>query len=137
MVEKIRLALKLNNGMVSRPSKHRLENASSIDERSERARSGSEAQEVSIACRVREVVGTVVLVHPRSLEEATVVIIAKDRLICLWVENGDLLNLVGELVHVAGESTHSGPLGVDALAADLLRSLPFCVERVVTRLVAL
>lgn len=75
--------------------------------------------------------------HPRSLKETSVMVIPQNRLASLRIKDLDLLDFIGELVHVLSELGYSWSLGGNALAADLLRALPFGVKDIVTLLVAL
>lgn len=137
MEEKICLALELDNRVMGRPSKNGLQDAAAIDKRPKRTRAGGIAQKVRIPRRVREVVGVSALVQPRSLKEASVVVVTLDRLASLRGQNDELLHLICKLAHIGAEPANPWPLGTDTLAADFLGALPRWIEDVVALLVAL
>ena len=137
MIEEVRFALVLDNGMMRRPPEHRLQDPAPVREGPKGTIPRGVAQIVRVAGRVGEVVRAVALVHPRSLEEAPVVVVSQDGLPRIGGQDGDFLHLGGKVVHVLCQAGHAGALGLDALAAALLWALPFVVELVVAVLVAL
>lgn len=107
MVKQIPLALKLGNRMVRRPAQHRLQDPPAIRERPERAVARGVHQVVRVAGRVREVVLPAVLVHPRGLEEAPVVVVRGQRLARLPVQDPQLLRRARKLQHVLAQARHA------------------------------
>lgn len=85
MVEQPPSTLELNNGVMCSPAQDWLENAPAVGEWAIGACAGSVAQVVGVAGRVAEVVAAVVLVHPRSLEESSLVIVSLEGLLGLGV----------------------------------------------------
>lgn len=137
VVKEVSSAVELNNRVVSRPAQNRLEDAAAVGEGTHWALAGAVAEEVRVAGGIGEVVGISLLVQPGGLEEAAVVVIAEDWFLGLGVEDDDVLDFFGELAHVVGKLADLCALGCDALAADLLRTLPIGVVEVVALLVAL
>ena len=74
MMEKIPLALILQNGVVGSPTNHRSKNHTLISEWAVTVVTNSIAQHVAITSGIREVVLAIVLVHPRCFEETMWVI---------------------------------------------------------------
>ena len=113
MVEEIPLAFVLGDGVVSGPANDRSEDHALIGERSVRIVTNGIAEEVAVACRVGEVVLTVVLVHPRSFEE-TVWVAGFQRLSVL-VENQywtwSLSKLQDVVTHLHHETGKCGGIG--------------------------
>lgn len=92
---------------------------------------------MSISGRIGEVVCVVLLVQPRGLEEAAIVVVTQNGLLSLRIENHDVLNFLGELVHIVGKLANLCALSSDTFASDLLGTLPCRVIDVVALLVAL
>lgn len=123
MVEEVRPPLHLRDRVVRRPPQHGLQDPAAVGEGAQGALPPREAEEVRVAGRVREVVLAAALVQPRGLEEPASVVVGGDGLARLRGQDGDLLDLPVELVHVVGEFRHArtlrGLLGAGALAALL------------------
>src|SRR5690606_25475384 len=65
------LALKLDDGVMSRPANYRVEDSSGVGEGPDGAVTYRIDEVMRVACGVREVVSTLVLVHPRTLKIAS------------------------------------------------------------------
>jgi len=137
MIEEVCPALELHYRVMSGPAQNRLQNPATVRERAKRIVAGTIAQKVGVSSRVREIVFTVVLVHPGSLEEATVMVVTENGFARLRGENGDLLDFTIELKHVLSELSSPRSLRGNTLSANLLGTLPFRIENIVAFLVTL
>jgi hypothetical protein len=106
VVEQIPLALELSNRVVRRPALDRLQDAVLVCERPKWRVANRVRKVVSVASRVGEVVFAVVLVHPGSLEEATVVLAGVDWL-AVCVVDDKFLHVARESVHVVTKLGHT------------------------------
>jgi len=130
-------ALEFDDGVMRGPAEHRLQDAATVGEGSIRAVANGIAQIMGIAGRVTKVVLPVVLVHPRGLEEAAVMVVSGDGLPRLGCEDHDFAHILSELPHVVRQLGHARAQSVHALSRRLLRPLPLRVKDVVALLIAL
>jgi hypothetical protein len=106
VVEQIPLALELSNRMVCRPALYGFQNAVLVCERSQRRVANSICEVMGVAGRVREVVLALVLVHPRSFKETTIVLAGVDWL-AVCVIDDEILHVARESVHVVAQLGHA------------------------------
>ena len=70
MIEQEPLALELYDAVMGRPAYNRIEDHTLIGERSVRIVADGIAEEMTVASRIAEIVLAIILMHPRSFEEA-------------------------------------------------------------------
>ena len=70
MIEQEPLTLELYDAVMGRPAYNRIEDHALIGERSVRIVADGIAEEMTVASRIAEIVLAIILMHPRSLEEA-------------------------------------------------------------------
>ena len=127
MIKQIPLALELSNRMMRRPPNNRLKDPSRIRKRTHGARARSIHEIVRISRRVREVVRAIILVHPRRLEEPSIVVIRLDRLARLRRQKHQILRRARERAHVRVQFPNDGHQR-GHVARRLLRARPAGVE---------
>ena len=105
MIAEIPLTLVLNDRMVGGPAYDGVEDNTLIAERAVRVVANGVAEEVAVASRVREIVLTVVFVHPRCLEE-TMGVTSLHRLAIL-VENDYSTRSLSKLLDVVAHAYYA------------------------------
>ena len=83
MIEKVPFPLKLDDGMMRRPPNDRVKDISPKNKWTGGVLTSGIGDKVGIASRIGEIVGTIILVHPGSLEKSPVVVVGKQWLTVL------------------------------------------------------
>ena len=91
--------------MVSGPTYHRIEDHTLITERSVRRITNGIAEIVAVTSRVREIVLTIILVHPGSLEEA--VRIASLHGFAVLIEYHHVTRCLSELLYIVAQTYYA------------------------------
>jgi len=120
MVEQPQPLLVLHNRVVRRPPHHRLQQPPPVREGPVRRVSGRISDIVGVAGRVGKVVDAILLVEPRRLKEAAVVVVREDRFARFRREDLEFPDRLGEGGVVVGEPSDAGAEGGDARAGGLV-----------------
>ena len=120
VIQQIPLPLKLYDAVVSCPTHYGLQNHTLIGEGAVRVIANGIAEQVTVAGRIREVVLTLILVHPRSFEET--VRVARLQRLAVPAQDYHWAWSLCELQHIIGHSCH-----IAAKCRHIGRSPEFCL----------